>query len=36
MDDGGVGSGGTLNLNTDTYTENEIEFLMDVSTQNFN
>ena len=36
MDDGGVGSGGTLNLNTDTYTDNEIEFLMDAFTQNFN
>ena len=36
MDDGGVGSGGTLNLNTDSYTENEIVLLMDALTQNFN
>jgi hypothetical protein len=36
MDDGGVGSGGTLNLNTDNYTENEVELLMDALTQNFN
>lgn len=36
MDDGGVGSGGILNLNTDSDTENEIELLMDALTQNFN
>lgn len=36
MDDGGVGSGGTLNLNTDNYNENEVKLLMDALTQNFN
>lgn len=36
MDDGGVGSGGTLNLNTDNYNENEVKLLMNALTQNFN
>ncbi len=34
--DGGLGSGGTLNFNTDSYTETEIELLMSALTQNFN
>jgi len=36
MDDGGLGSGGTLNFNTDSYTETEVELLMSSLTQNFN
>jgi hypothetical protein len=35
MDDGGVGSGGTLNLNTDSFTEEEITFLLDTLNDKF-
>lgn len=35
MDDGGLGSGGTLNFSTDSYTENEIDLLIDALTKNF-
>jgi len=35
MDDGGVGSGGTLNLNTDSFTEEEINLLLDNLNENF-
>lgn len=36
MEDGGLGSGGTLNFNTDSNTYTEVELLMSALTQNFN
>jgi LAGLIDADG DNA endonuclease family len=35
MDDGGVGSGGTLNLNTDSFTEEEMNLLLETLNEKF-
>jgi hypothetical protein len=35
MYDGGAGSGGTLNLNTDSFTEESINFLLDTKNDKF-
>ena len=35
MDDGGLGSNGTLNLHTDSYTLAEVNLLIDVLKRNF-
>lgn len=35
MDDGGLGSNGTLNLHTDSYTLTEVNLLIDVLKRNF-
>lgn len=35
MDDGGVGSNGTLNLHTDSYTLSEVNLLIEVLKRNF-
>ena len=35
MDDGGLGSNGTLNLHTDSYTLIEVYFLIEVLKNNF-
>ena len=36
MDDGGLGSNGTLNLHTDSYTLIEVYLLIEVLKNNFN
>ena len=36
MDDGGLGSNGTLNLHSDSYTLNEVSLLIKVLKHNFN
>nr|UEV87053.1 hypothetical protein [Grifola frondosa] len=36
MDDGGLGSNGTLNLHTDSYTLSEVNLLIEVLKRNFN
>ena len=36
MDDGGLGSNGTLNLHTDSYTLTEVNLLIEVLKHNFN
>lgn len=36
MDDGGLGSNGTLNLHTESYTLSEVNLLIDVLNHNFN
>ena len=35
MDDGGVGSGGTLNLNKDSFTEEEINLILETLNDKF-
>lgn len=35
MDDGGLGSNGTLNLHTDSYTLSEVNLLIEVLLRNF-
>jgi hypothetical protein len=36
MDDGGIGSNGTLNLHTDSYTLSEVYLLIEALKNNFN
>jgi len=36
MDDGGLGSNGTLNLHTDSFTLSEVNLLIEVLKRNFN